>query len=157
MKKVFLFIVSCLLLGTTTASAANELVIHLLTGTTQRFVLINENPTISFSGENIVVQTSTTTVTYAMEDVSYFNYEDNGMPTGIGGASVTDGMKIDGDRILFSGLPVGSKVFVYTTAGKVCMSETVGADGTASLNINSLSRGVYIVNADNISTKITKK
>ena len=156
MKKVILSVVGCLLLGAATAMASNELVIHMITGTTQRFVLINEEPTISFSGDNIVVKTNTTELVYAMEDVSYFNYENT--PTEISGASsASDGMTIDGDHIAFSGLPAGSKIYVYSPSGKVCMMETVDADGNASLSISALPRGIYVINANKISTKITKK
>ena len=156
MKRMLLSVVGCLLFRIATTMASNVLVIHLASGVVERFVLLEEEPTITFSGDNIVIKTSSTEVTYAMETVSYFNYEDNAA-TSISGVEVADGVRVNGDIIAISGLPAGSKVFVYAAGGQICISEVANENGEATLNITSLARGVYIVNANNISTKITKK
>jgi hypothetical protein len=156
MKKMILSVVGLLLMGAASAMASNELVIHLTSGIAQRFVLISEQPTITFEGDNIVVKTTTAEVSYAMEDVNYFNYEDQTM-TPIDEVTTADGMKITGDHISLSGLPAGSKVTVYGAAGQLYITETVDEDGHANVSLARLARGVYIINAANLSTKITKK
>ena len=135
--------------------AGSELVIHLTKGT-QRFVLLSEQPTITFQGENIVVKTKTTEVTYAMEDVNYFNYE-NTSATAIGEITNDNGLKVSGDHIDLSGLPAGSKVKVYGVDGQLFITETADENGHTTISLANLATGVYIVNANNISTKITKK
>ena len=157
MKRIVLSIVSLLMMSVTTLMASNELVIHLKTGTTQRYVLLDEEPTITFEGDNIVVKTSSAEYTYAMDDVTYFNYE-NSMVTSIDGIGTSsDGMQINGDYIAFSGLPAGCKIIVYGTGGQVCLTETADKDGNANISMVSLASGIYIISANNISTKITKK
>ena len=154
MKKQILSVVGLLLMGAATAMASNTLVLHLASGQTQRFVLLNEEPSISFNGDNVIVKTSTSELTYAMTDVKFFNYETE--TTGIEGAKA-DGMKIDGDRIVYDGLPAGCKVQVFDVAGHVCGTATADETGHAVVNITKFSAGVYMVNANNVSTKFTKK
>ena len=64
MKKKVLSVVGLLLMGAATAMASNTLVLHLASGQTQRFVLLNEQPTISFTGDDVVVKTSTSEMVY---------------------------------------------------------------------------------------------
>jgi hypothetical protein len=161
MKRLILSVVSCLLLGAATTLANNVLVIHMQNGTVHRYELITVQPEISFSGDNVVVRVSDTATntytqaTYAMKEVSFFNYERNNA-TAISGVDANN-MKVDGDQISFSGLPAGSKVFVYTSGGQTCLTVTADDQGNASVSLSNLARGVYIINANNISTKITKK
>ncbi len=154
MKKQILSVVGLLLMGAATAMASNTLVLHLASGQTQRFVLLNEEPSISFNGDNVIVKTSTSELSYAMTDVKFFNYETE--TTGIEGAKA-DGMKIDGDRIVYDGLPAGSKVQVFDVAGHLCGSATADEAGHAVVSIAKFSAGVYMVNANKVSTKFTKK
>ena len=155
MKRKILSVVGCLLLGVATAMASNVLVIHLTSGVTERFILLNEEPTINFSGNNNVVTTATTEHTYPMEAVNYFNYETSDA-TAIEGVT-SNGMSMQGDRIAFSGLPAGSAVFLYGAGGQLYMKTEADADGNAAIDLTSLMRGVYIVKANNVTTKITKK
>jgi len=154
MKKKILSVVGLLLMGAATAVASNTLVLHLASGQTQRFVLLSEQPSISFNGDNIVVKTSTTEMVYTMTDVKFFNYETE--TTGINGTQA-EGMKVDGDRIVYDGLPAGTKVQVFDVAGHLCGSATADEAGHAVVNIAKFSAGVYMVNANNVSTKFTKK
>ena len=154
MKKQFLSVVGLLLMGAATAMASNTLVLHLASGQTQRFVLLNEQPTISFTGDDVVVKTSTSEMVYAMTDVKFFNYET--VATAIEGTQA-DGLKIDGDRIVYDGLPAGCKVQVFDVAGHVCGSAVADESGHAVVSIVKFSAGVYMVNANNVSTKFTKK
>ena len=154
MKKKVLSVVGLLLMGAATTMASNTLVLHLASGQTQRFVLLNEQPTISFTGDDVVVKTSTSEMVYAMTDVKFFNYET--VATAIEGTQA-DGLKIDGDRIVYDGLPAGCKVQVYDVAGHVCGSAVADENGHAVVSIVKFSAGVYMVNANNVSTKFTKK
>ena len=156
MKKFFLSIVSLFLLGAATTMASNVLVIQLTNGLSERFVLLNEQPTISFSGDKIVVNTSTSEHEYAMAAVNYFYYESAGT-TDIEETVTPGGMNFMGDHIALSGLPAGSDVCIYGVGGQLYLKTVADADGNATIDLTSLLRGVYIVKANNISTKIAKK
>lgn len=154
MKKMFLSAIGCLLLGAATAMAGNVLVVHLMSGETYNYVL-SEEPVITFSGEKIIINTTNTEHQFSMEAVKFFNYELQNT-TAIGEVT-TDGMRILGDRIVFSGLPANSPIYLYDTGGQLYLKTAADADGNAVVELSSISKGVYIVKANNISTKITKK
>ena len=156
MKKFILSIVSLFLLGTATAMASNVLVIHLTSGETYRYILLEETPTISFQGDQIVVEASSGDVSFNMQAVTFFNYETQDA-TGIEEEISQEGMQMNGDRLAFNGLPAGCPIYIYGVGGQLYLKMTADADGSAVVDLTSLNKGVYIVKANEISTKITKK
>lgn len=158
MKKFILSIVGLFLFGAATVMAQNVLVIHLTNGSEERLVLLDEEPVITFSGEKILISknSSSTELELSMAAVNYFNYEGNGA-TRIEGTITPDGMSFTGDHISFSGLPAGSDVFIYGVGGQLFKATKADEEGNAFIDLTSMSTGVYIVKANNISTKITKK
>ena len=156
MKKFILSIVSLFLLGTATAMASNVLVIHLTSGETYRYILLEETPTISFQGDQIVVEASSGDVSFNMQAVTFFNYETQDA-TGIEEEISQEGMQMNGDRLAFNGLPAGCPIYIYGVGGQLYLKMTADADGSAVVDLTSLNKGVYIVRANEISTKITKK
>lgn len=156
MKKAILSLVVLLMAGVATAMANNALVIHLNSGETHTYVLLDEEPTISFSGDSIFVTAKSTDATYAMADVDYFNYEAKTVDV-IANAGAGNGMSRQGNALVFNGLPAGSKVEVFATGGQLCSVVTADAQGHAEVSLSALPNGVYLIKAHNISTKITKK
>lgn len=156
MKKFILSIVSLFLLGTATAMASNVLVIHLTSGETYRYILLEETPTISFQGDQIVVEASSGDVSFNMQAVTFFNYETQDA-TGIEEEISQEGMQMNGDRLAFNGLPAGCPIYIYGVGGQLYLKMAADADGNAVVDLTSLNKGVYIVKANEISTKITKK
>lgn len=156
MKKFILSIVSLFLLGAATALASNVLVIHLTDGTTYSYILIDEEPVISFQGEQIVVTASSRTLQFNMQAVTYFNYETTDA-TDIDEGISPNGMQMNGDRLVFNGLPAGCPIYIYGVGGQLYLKMEADADGNAIVDLSSLNTGVYIVKANEISTKITKK
>lgn len=139
------------------AEASNQLIIHFTSGAEQRYVLVDDEPVISFVGDSIVVTTATTESRYDMTKVSYFNYETT---TATSIASVGDdgnGISVDGNHIAISGVPAGSAVNVYDITGKSYIKMKADEQGRCNISLDSLTPGVYIVSAYKISTKITKK
>lgn len=139
------------------AEASNQLIIHFTSGAEQRYVLVDDEPVISFVGDSIVVTTATTESRYDMTKVSYFNYETT---TATSIASVGDGgngINVDGNHIAISGVPAGSAVNVFDITGKAYIKMKADEKGQCDVSLDDLAPGVYIVSAYKISTKITKK
>jgi len=159
MKKFILSIVGLFLFGAATVMAQNVLVIHLTNGSEERLILLDEEPVITFSGDKIMIskKSSSTELELSMAAVNYFNYEGGSGTTSIEGTTTPDGMIFTGDHISFSGLPAGSDVFIYGVGGQLFMSTKADDEGNAYIDLTSLNTGVYIVKANNITTKITKK
>lgn len=157
MKRIFLSALTCLLLAVT-AHASNVLVLHWTSGVETTYVLTDDQPVMTFQGDSIVVTTKTSESRIDMTKVSFFRYVLDGEATAIGDISTgTDGVAIHGNRIDLSGLPAGSAVNLYDTAGKLYKALKADADGRCTVSIDDLARGVYIIRAWHVATKISKK
>lgn len=157
MKRSILMILALLVAGVTTALASNALVVHMKSGETHTYVLLDEEPTIAFSGDNIVITARSAEATYAMSDVDFFNYENNAATSITGVGDGEKGMHRSGNTLIFDGLPAGSSVLVFTLGGQLNIKVKADDNGHAEVDLQSLPEGVYIVKAHNVSTKIAKK
>lgn len=154
MKKILSLLAGCLL-TVAAAHASNTLELHLTNGQTISYVLLQEQPVLSFQGDSIVVTTSSSKSYYDMHDVSYFNYNTS-TPTNIDETTTNKGMQRNGNRLSFDGLPAGSAVTVFDTAGQLYLQTKADGQGHAELSLDELANGVYVVKAYHISTKINK-
>ncbi|MGN1253960.1 MAG: hypothetical protein ACI4T9_05170, partial [Prevotella sp.] len=137
MKKIFALLASCLL-TVAAAHASNTLILHLTNGQTISYVLLQEQPVLCFQGDSIIVTTSTSKSNYDMHDVSYFNY-DTSTPTGIKETTTDKGMQRNGNHLSFDGLPAGSTVTVYDTAGQLYLQTKADGQGHAELSLDELA------------------
>ena len=159
MKKFILSIVGLFFIGAATVMAQNVLVIHLTNGSEERLTLLDEEPIITFKEEKILIskRTSPLEVELSMAAVNYFNYEGNSGTTRIEETVNPGGVNFTGDQLSINGLPAGSDVYIYGVGGQLFMETKADDEGNAVIDLTSLNTGVYIVKANNISTKITKK
>lgn len=75
--------------------------------------------------------------------------------TGIQNVQNDQPFKLEDETLFFKDLPENSQVGIYTTDGKAVVSRQCSGD--ASLSLNSLPSGMYIVKINNESYKILKK
>lgn len=68
-----------------------------------------------------------------------------------------DGMKYDGNVVMFPSLKAGSNIAVFAANGMVLINKSITTDGEYSLPLTGLSQGVYIVNVNGKTFKIVKK
>jgi len=148
-----------ILLGSTSAAAAdkvNALIVQLKNGTQTKFIL-NEKPQISFAGTNLKVVSEKSETSFPMADVLRFTYDKedvNGINEQVedpAGISFEDGM------LIVSQIKKGADVCIYTTDGKLQKKLTAQRTGTYRLSLSLLSKGVYLIKADNVTYKITKR
>lgn len=117
--------------------------------------LLSENPKIKFSETDIIITSKDMIVTYSLENMLRFTYE-NEINTSV--INVNDNLlKFDGEVLLFPNLKVNSNIAVYTLVGKVVFSKTTDVNGDFLLPVSYLEAGVYIVNVNGIIYKILKK
>lgn len=162
MKRIFftLFFLLMLLAG---AKAQNAMLIHYTEPTASDMVIVlQDKPVVSFAGDSIIVSSDDgSKVSLDMTKVDYFKYDVNSTIitdiTGITDGGDGDGLSMRGNHIYLSGLPAGSPVYLYDTVGKIYKSLKADSEGKCDISIDDLARGVYIVKAYHISTKISKK
>jgi hypothetical protein len=117
--------------------------------------LLSENPKIKFSETDIIITSKDMIVTYSLENMLRFTYE-NEINTSV--INVNDNLlKFDGEVLLFPNLKVNSNIAVYTLVGKVVFSKTTDVNGDFLFPVSYLEAGVYIVNVNGIIYKILKK
>ena len=70
---------------------------------------------------------------------------------------VVETPKMDAGKMLFTQLPAGSQVKIFSTDGKVVSTINVSNDEQALIDIRSLPKGIYIIKSDSQTIKITNK
>jgi len=121
--------------------------------------LLTEKPYVKFEGQNLHITSSKADVTYALADIANFTYL-NTDPTGITELSKMDDpteISYQEGTLVLSQLKKGSVVGIYTLDGKLVQQIKADRRRTYRLSLSSLPKGVYIVRADTITTKIMKR
>ena len=138
------------------ADSLNTLVVVLKNGSETAFFL-KDKPNVTFEGTNLKVASDKQTVTFALSDVLRFMYVKKDS-TGID-ETVVDPTKVSYEDgvLVISQLKQGAFVDIYSLDGKLLRQLKASHSGTYRLNLSELSKGLYLVKADNVTYKITKQ
>lgn len=118
---------------------------------------LSEVPITTFSGNQLIIRTSTATIPYERKDVLRYTYEDL-KSTGISLQSNERSVEItpDGSTVTFRGLPAGTVAKVFAING-VLVEQATATDGAPlTLSIQNRPSGVYIIQAGMESIKLMK-
>ncbi len=130
----------------------------ILTSSEEVTFALSENPSITFSGGNMIVNESPS-YTYSIADVSKYTFKES-TPTDVNDANVTSsGVTFSrlGDVFTIEGLPSGVEAYAYGAFGGVVDRTKSDADGVATLNLSAAGAGVYVLSAGGSSIKVTKR
>ena len=166
-KRVFSILqaagIAVLLLFALPANAQNEsgvwrqtIIVTTLDGTTMEY-LIDKETKVKLEKPNLVIETENVVLNYELENMKQVRYGKKFVSTGINSATVENDQpfKLEDETLFFKDLPENSQIGIYTTDGKTVVSRQ--CSGEASLSLNSLPSGMYIVKINNESYKILKK
>ena len=155
MKKLILFLL--ILCFGLSLRAETSLVVWKKDGSKAAFAL-TEKPTVTFSENSLMINTSTVSVSYDLEDMAKFTYEDSA-EEGIKNIEndKESSFKFDGEMLLFLSLMAGSKVAIHNLGGVLVFSRTIEVAGDYSFPISHLDKGVYVVSVDGLTYKIVKR
>ena len=142
-----------------TLHAADEvetLIIQLKNGTENEFFL-KDKPKVTFEGTNLKVSAETGDISFALAGVLRFTYAMRS-PTGIS-EQVEDptGVTFEGDILVISQLKANAVASIYALDGKLIRQLKPQRTGTYRINLSKLPTGLYLVKADNVTYKITKR
>ena len=142
-----------------TVKAADEvetLIIQMKNGSENAFFL-KDKPKVTFEGSNLKISAATGDVSYALADVLRFTYAKKS-PTGISEQveNPTDVM-FEGDVLVISQLKANTTASIYALDGKLIRQLKPQRSGTYRINLSELPSGLYLVKADNVTYKITKR
>lgn len=116
---------------------------------------LNEQPVTTYSDGQLIITTTKTTVTFPLEQVVKYTYTD---ATGISSPeAVGSKMSADGESITFTGLKPNTPVYVYSVAGQLLTRVTATGQAKTVVSVSRFPVGVYVVKANGVTFKITKR
>ena len=161
MKVKFTLLSLLLALAATSMWAAdkqNALIVLTKDNVLHQFILADK-PTVTFEGTQLKVtcEKASASASFNLSDIIRFTYAGKDA-AGID-EMTTDPAEISMEEgvLVISQMKANSTVKVYSMDGKLVRQLTAQRAGTYRLSLSSLPSGVYIVKADNITYKITKR
>lgn len=116
---------------------------------------LNEQPVTTYSDGQLIITTTKTTVTFPLEQVVKYTYTD---ATGISSPeAVGSKVSADGESITFTGLKANTPVYLYTVAGQLVNTVTATGQSKTTVSASGFPVGVYVVKANGVTFKITKR
>lgn len=136
------------------------LVVTDTAGTEYKFELAKE-PVITFPQANMVVTTDNDTLSTPLSDVASYKFRTEKVSSGIKTLPSANAQNSEASftfaNATINGLKAGSRVAVYTANGVMVSTATADQNGSVSLELNQLPKGVYILHTPNKSFKIVNK
>lgn len=151
MKKMIIALAAALAtaFGASATDYAYTLVLNKTDGQHVKYLFEN-TPVATIEGDEVTILETATKqqVTYPIADILNFTFEyvDNGVEGVISNpGDVAFGLTAD--TLEAYGLPSGTEVAIFDMAGNLRVTGVSAVDGSASLGIAGLEKGVYIVKA----------
>ena len=121
-------------------------------------ISLNKEPVTTYENRNLIITTTNTTITYPLEQVSRFTYaveeivsEGDGVPDGIKNI-----LSNDGETMTFKGLKSNTDIQIYSASGQLLRTVKPNGD-KAAVSLSQLPTGVYLVKANGVIYKISKR
>lgn len=117
---------------------------------------LDEQPKTTFTTEYLVITTTTKTINYPLSQILRYTYEGGSLSVHnieVKGISVTQ----KEDEIIVDGLPAGKSATIFAVDGKQLLSKRSDGSNHITLSLSKLPSGVYIVKAEAVTYKITKR
>ena len=161
MKRTLLrFIFTSLLAAmSSTLHAADEvetLIILMKNGSENAFFL-KDKPKVTFEGTSLKVSAATGDVSFALADVMRFTYAKKSTSGISEQVENPTGVSFEGDVLVISQLEANTTASIYALDGKLIRQLKPQRAGTYRISLSELPSGLYLVKADNVTYKITKR
>ncbi len=122
---------------------------------------LSRKPCLTMTGNNMTLQTKTETIEYEMDDIRKFTLDEinsDAIPTIIPRTNTPiPSYSEEAGLFLFSHCQPDSPVSLFTADGKHVTTLLTDGDGTCRLHVQSLPKGVIIVQTNQTTFKIIKK
>lgn len=146
---------STLLAGATNSQKGyNSLVFERLDGSMVEYSF-NEMPKIYFDEVNLCLTTNSYTVTYPTNELRRYYFKDKS--SSIETVTINSDIYFDNDRLSFYLNKANEKINMYSLTGALIASAITSSEGCATINIENIPCGIYIIEYLNVSTKIMKR
>lgn len=151
MKRALSIFLALVLISPTFAEKKVCVVIHESQG--QTAFDLQQKPVVSFQANDVRLVCGEVDVLYPLDDYLKMTIDEVDLGTSID-PSHQGSFSITGDMISARGCDV---LTLYTTDGKNLLTTKANADGEATLSLEKLHKGVYLVKTNINTFKISKK
>jgi hypothetical protein len=129
-------------------------------GSVTKFAL-TDVPVVSFDGYSIVVTAAGEVLKFDLIGVTNYAFSEKDVTTGITNTTV-DGSDVTKPSFKtgsagFSGLKSSSTILVYTISGNPVTAVKADVEGSATVDLSQLPKGIYIIKTPGKSYKIVNK
>lgn len=159
MRKTLISTIILFALGIATGYAENKvkaLVVELTSGETATFIL-EEKPRLTFTGEELMITSGEYETVYPLASLQRYTFksvEASGMTQP---ADNTPTMTQTAGHMRLDGLDPGTRIKTFSVNGILVASDVADSNGSATISVNNLPKGVYIIKYGDKSTKIKKQ
>ena len=119
-------------------------------------ISLADEPRTTYSDGNLIITSSKSSVTFPLEKVRRYTYES--AASGIDEAkAVRAAFSRDGETLTLAGLKPGTAIYLYNVAGQLLRIIDSGTQPKVVVSVSNLPVGVYVVKANDVTYKITKR
>lgn len=146
-----------LTIAVTMAAQADDRVLKVWQSDGQVLTIsLADEPRTTYSDGNLIITSSKTSVTLPLEKVRRYTYES--AASGIDETkTVRAAFSRDGETLTLTGLKPGTAVLLYNVAGQLLRTLDSGTQPKVVVSVSNLPAGVYVVKANDVTYKITKR
>lgn len=151
-KKLLSFLLLCL--SFSAMANAQTLVLHHANGKTTD-VQLYTMPRVTFQDDKVLITSSVLDMEYPKEDIIRFTYK--GSAVGINKATGKANFTEENNELVFHNVKSTEKIFIYRTNGIRVPVRIIRQGDSATLPLNALSKGVYLLSVNGRTSKFTKR
>lgn len=160
MKKLLMSLATILLASISVEAQTSETVLEVLKSDGQILAIsLAEEPRTTYSDGNLIITSASSTVTLPLENVRRYTYAIiDDITIGLDDLKVmrADFSK-DGESLTLTGIKPQTSIYLYNAAGQLLRTINGGAQTKVVVSVSHLPMGVYIVKANDVNYKITKR
>lgn len=133
---------------------AQTLVLHHANGTTTD-VQLYTMPQVKFEGDKVLITSTVLDMEYPKTDVLRFTYK--GGTLAISSPKDKANVSQENGQLIFYGIKSSDKIAVYTANGIRIPTRITRSGSTATLPLNAIPSGVYMLSVNGRTSKFTKR
>lgn len=154
-KKLMFLLLTGILLTVNYADAwAQTLVLHHTNGTTTDVELFTQ-PQVKFQDDKVLITSTVLDIEYPKDDILTFTYKASA--SGIQNLRGKTEMTQENGQLVFCGIGPSDLISVRTAAGIPIPVSIRRGESTATLSLNEIPAGVYLVTLNGRTSKFTKR
>ena len=158
MKKLkFVFMVLLVLLATSVKAQNMQYLVFDLSDGSQTVIALADQPVITLQdGELKATVAGEVKVQASLGDVVKYSFSETETPSAIQ-PLLSEQSRLEPGHVYFAHAKAGETVRVFTADGRLVSTQRISEDGTASIDLTALAKGLLIIKSSKTSIKVMNK